>query len=607
MSADNVTFTNAARPIVATFRLLGFLLMLFTLIYGIYAWYLEKQQTFDKLQALSANSAYSARQYFDHYKQGMRGLSQDLLAEGGLAQPQRAHVLLKRFQLGNPDLNSVNLVTADGQMFLSSLVPVGQPLPHLRRSAVIWRGFEETLRGQGFNVLPACQGLISGNWVIPMQLPVRDAKGRLRFVLSVSLPVARQQGAWRGLTPESMVHGLMRNDAYLQSRYPNPADFDFTFASRRQGPLVQALRSNPGRAWGTYQGTTEVDDEYRLGAYTRLQGYPLTAFVSVPLNQVFSGWIERVQVPFAMFFLLALAGIGIYQRGLRWQMRIERERQRAEREVRQLNAELEQRVAERTAELLELNAELESFSYSVSHDLRAPLRVVDSFSQILLQDCGERLQEGERRHLRRIHQASQRMGNLIEDLLSLSRVTRQEMRCRPVNLGVVARQIADHLQQPGLTARQVDFRIAPDVPAYGDERLLRIVLENLIGNAWKFTGKRADACIEFGMLREGEERIYFVRDNGAGFDMNYAGKLFSAFQRLHSMQEFEGTGIGLATVARIIHRHGGKVWAQGGVDEGATFFFTLRQPAILVLAEDAQCGDAELSTEADENSRLFVG
>ena len=243
-------------------------------------------------------------------------------------------------------------------------------------------------------------------------------------------------------------------------------------------------------------------------------------------------------------------------------------------EVQRMNAELEARVVERTQQLEAANRELESFAYAVSHDLRAPLRSLSGFSQILRESAPAGLDDKSLHYLQRIHEASQRMSNLIEDLLGLSRISRAELSARPASLSQIATEAAAVVRER-YPSRDVELVIAPDMGVHGDTRLLRIAMENLLDNAWKYTAHANPAQVTVGVEESTEGLVYYVQDNGVGFDMRYAGKLFAPFQRLHPESEFPGTGIGLVTVQRIIARHGGRVWVDAKPNRGATFYFTL--------------------------------
>ena len=258
--------------------------------------------------------------------------------------------------------------------------------------------------------------------------------------------------------------------------------------------------------------------------------------------------------------------------------RLRDEKRRSDERIRKMNEELEERVRQRTAQLEAANRELEAFSYSVSHDLRAPLRTIDGFSQAVLEDYQDKLDIRGRTWLENIRSSSQKMAELIDDLLSLSRVVRADLQLQKVNLSTLAASVVDELRASGV-GRKSQVLIAAQMEVLGDSNLLRIALTNLFDNAFKFTAKVETPRIEFGPAEMDGQKYYVIKDNGAGFDMAYSNKLFQPFQRLHRAESYPGTGIGLVTVQRIIARHGGKVLAKGQVDKGAEFYFSLGGPA----------------------------
>jgi light-regulated signal transduction histidine kinase (bacteriophytochrome) len=354
---------------------------------------------------------------------------------------------------------------------------------------------------------------------------------------------------------------MLNGYAYCQMLYEQERPYDFVYLSVNHAfEALTGLRNVEGRKLSqVIPGLPESDP-------TLIETYGRVASTGEP--QRFETYVQAL----AMWFSIAVYSpkkgyfVAVFD--------VVTERKQAEEEIRKLNAELEQRVRERTAQLEAANRELETFAHSVSHDLRAPLRGIDGWSMALLEDYGAKLDSKAREYLARVRLEAQHMGRLIDDLLQLSRVTRSEMALGPVNLSALAESIALTLKEahPG---RRLEFRIAPGLMALGDSRLVAIALNNLLDNAVKFTGPRLAAQIEVGRTERDGRPAFFVRDNGVGFDMAYAGQLFGAFQRLHKAREFPGTGIGLATVQRVIHRHGGSIWAEARAGEGATFCFTL--------------------------------
>ncbi|HWI13468.1 MAG TPA: ATP-binding protein, partial [Burkholderiales bacterium] len=391
---------------------------------------------------------------------------------------------------------------------------------------------------------------------------IRDAQGVFRGTVFATVDLTHIETLFQSLQVGARASfALYRSDNYTQVlRWP-PSP------GKLNAPLPEDSAVRRAFARDVRTASIEMrsfsDGVTRIYALRKLDRYPFFISAGMSRDDIVEGWMKR-----ALFVAIAALFVGSL---LFWLLH---RLWRAEGELLHFNVELEERVRARTAELENANRELEAFSYSISHDLRTPLRSISSYSRMVELDYAQCLDAQGRRMLQRVHEAAKKMGMLIEDLLRLSRVTRAHMKIEPVSLTELAEAISRELQRHE-PQRNVTFSIQPDMTARADAGLLAVVLENLIGNAWKFTSTRESPHIEIGVVSTGTDTAYFVRDNGVGFDMAHVGNLFAPFHRLHGEREFPGTGIGLATVKRIIERHGGRVWADAAVDCGATFHFTL--------------------------------
>ena len=499
----------------------------------------------------------SLEAYFSALEGAFLTVGESMLDSQRRVDVQRAEAALGLLKRGNPDLRLALVTNIDG-----SILAITEPRrPGAPTTLVGQSWFSATnlalRRNPGFGLGRPFLGPVTREWVIPVRYSVPEAGGEVRYVVSAGLPVAKPQSLWKEtpLAPGAAL-GLVGDDGYMIARYPIPptADLDEWFGKPRGGVVMETIRDPAGH--GVVRFHNNLTREDTLLVFRRLSRLPITMYATNPIANVRKAWLESVWV---LYLLAAASMIGIAviyswtrRRQLGW------------------DAEREQRVRD----LEHANRELEAFNYTVSHDLRAPLRAISAFTALLASKHAEQLDPQAQQILARVTAAAQRMNEQVEHLLSLARIHRQQLVRADVDLSKTAQEVVSELRAAS-PERDVEVAIAPGLVAQADPGLLRAVLQNLISNAWKFTGQRSAARVEVGAEARPAGTTYFVRDNGAGFDMQYKDKLFRAFERLHADQEFPGTGIGLAIVERIVKRHGGRVWAEGAPGEGACVYFTL--------------------------------
>ncbi len=410
------------------------------------------------------------------------------------------------------------------------------------------------------------QSRITGQWTFPMSRRITRRNGSFGGIVSVAVDPRYFSDFYQ--KAELGVHGVVdligANGISRARRDGATASVGF---DHKGANLLRLREINPV---GNLQTLGKADGNRRFISYRTLTEYPLTIIVGTSQSEVLAPHLQRQRQYLWMAFLVTSF---IVLMGLLLMLAVRRQQDSAAA-LAKINAELESRVASRTAELEAANRELNSFSYTIAHDLRAPVRAIGGYSSIVLQDNENRLDGTTVGHLRRVVAAAERMGDLIDDLLNMARLSRQEMRWQEQSLSELALRVVESLRQTQ-PERQVAVLVAPGLSINGDAGLLRALMDNLVGNAWKYTGKTTAAKIEIGAEIRHGKNVYYVRDNGAGFDMQYVHKLFAPFQRLHHRDEFEGTGIGLATAKRIIERHRGRVWIESAVNAGTTVYFTV--------------------------------
>jgi signal transduction histidine kinase len=559
MSAGISSRSQAVRNLRWASGLLAALVLAFGLAFSWTSWQAEKARELQYLLSLAELGEKSLDAYFASIERALGIASQDMLDSKGEFDVERGEIMLQRLRKAYPEMRIAIVSRPDGQILTTTEATPRSALPSLANEPSFQRARDAIMNGPPFHIGRPFLGPVSKEWIIPLRYGVRNASGNLAFLIGAGLPLSKPQSFWKDVPlPRNAAMALVGDDGYLRSRYPVPDSVDVAkiYSEARSGPLSQLVtQQNPPRS-GSFEFKSAISGEDIRMVFRRLSSYPVTFYVVTPRSNLLAAWWRSVQFSYALMLVIVLGALAVYRWALKRQIAWEQER--------------EQRIMDLQA----ANEELLSFSYSVSHDLRAPLRSITGFSNILHADSARQLDADGKANLERIIAAAARMTRLIDDLLSLSQVSRRELSLCSFNLGEIAREISGQLTQTQ-PERRVNFSIKPDMPVRADHGLMHIVMENLIGNAWKFTGKMEQAQIEIGSTTSAGVTTYHVRDNGAGFDMAYAEKLFSPFQRMHHSRDFEGTGIGLATVRRVIQRHHGKVWIDSAVGHGTSVYFTL--------------------------------
>jgi signal transduction histidine kinase len=527
----------------------------FMLVFGWLAFQNAKSRTITAMENLVEVTANSIEDELATIDRLLSILGADITLREGEVDVAQVGPLLRRFREHLPMVNPVNITRADGRIVATTqtertILPSIAHLPSFQLAKT------ELGAGREVSISRPFVGAVTGEWLIAIRRALRDDAGHVLYTYGAGLPLRHLEGGWsRTKLPPNAAIGLLRDDGHLTSRFPvsSGESLEKLYGQAIAGPLQAYLASHPAQHSGYVEGVSWTMSRNTMFAFRRIPRYAQTVYILVPTDVVVAYWWDDTRYYFLLFVVyLALATL-MYLLAKRHRDHLESQR------------------IEHVAALEAANQELEAFSYSVSHDLRAPLRTIDGFGALIAEDAASSLSVQCRNYLQRMRQASLRMGDLIDALLGVARQSREPLKLEDMDMRDKVRSVLDDLDSAGIKA---EFVIGDLPTCRADRALMRDVWMNLLSNAIKYSRNVASPRIEVGYAH-GQ---YFVRDNGAGFDMAHAGNLFGMFQRLHSREEFEGIGIGLATVDRIVRRHGGKVFASSVPGKGATFGFTLGRP-----------------------------
>ena len=527
------------------------------LAYSWFSWQREVREQLNYEKGLVEIGGRALDAYFLGQERALAVLSQRMR---GTASPAAAQAMLVQFKAAHPEFNIVALIRPDGQLLATSERDEPESLPSLGKDPSFQEALGRLQKGETMVISRPFRGSMTHGWITPLRHAVRDPQGRLIYVLGAGLPLSSTLSFWKDAPiPAHTTLSLIRDDGYLVARYPVPESQteDDTYLKPVLGALTEYLAANKHPHLGQLDGTGSVtgDNGGSVLVFRRLANYPLTFYFRNPKTNLISAWWNDVWFEYLLIALMCVGAGGIYFWAQGRQVLWNEERSR------------------RIEQLETANQELASFTYTISHDLRGPLRAIDGYAALQMEDLADLKPPAEMRHLVRVRDNALRMTRLIDGLLDFSRQSQVALHIHRVDITALVNSV---LREEVPAATAIEVLVGPLPDRHGDPALLRKVWKNLIGNAVKYTGNTAAPRIEIGY----EDGAYFVRDNGAGFDMVHASKLFGVFSRLHHITEFDGTGVGLAIVRRIVERHGGQVWATGAPNAGAEFRFDLADQGI---------------------------